>query len=388
MKVSRREFFKIGSLGIMSLYLNACSGQFFKPERSSKGRVLFPCFDKGIVKIYDWDSGFTSEFPTPLQYTHSAAQGIQNKSEIFLFEEYGSTCAVFDLISKKIKKTIQLPPTEVFYGHGVISNDGMNLITTEHRTTSFDEKSGYLAVRNPSTLEKIYEIPSFGLRAHDICFLDHDTMAVSNHGNNNVLSNVSFISFSKKSLINRVRIEREWGHMGHIIPISKDEIFVSSVLSEMPQTKEIALLQELAKNKGQMGADAKVKLRRSLQWHPSPLYKVHKNGNIKKLWMEEKQGLFKNNFSICAISRREEIYASAHTRSHCVIVWKKWKPFKIIQFDNPLYPAAVAASVDGSELMVATAKGKVRFFSTENYEEIKENSLNLGSGPVHILSLK
>ena len=243
-------------------------------------------------------------------------------------------------------------------------------------------------MRDPSTLEKIYEIPSFGFRPHDICFLDSDTIAVTNHGEKEILSNISFISFSQKKLINKIKIERTWGEMGHIIPVSKEEVFVSSVLPEIPRSKEVDLLEKLAEENSEKGTEARVKLRNMVQWLPAPMYRVQKNGSFKRLWLEQEKNLFKNNFSICAISRENEIYASAHSRSHNMIIWKKWQPYKIIRFNDTWHPAAVACSNDGAELMAASSGGTVKFFSTENYEEIKEKALRLGSGPVHILSLK
>ena len=218
---------------------------------TSNGIVLLPSVDSGTLRIYDWDRDLFSEFSIPLKYTHSVIQNPVSKNQIILLEQYGPSMVLFDLATKEVKQRFHYAGEFLFYGHGAITADGKNLVCTEARSVNGMPFDGILTIRNAETLEKIGQIPSFGLNPHDICFLDDDVLVVANQGQlSGEASNVSFISFKNKSLIQQATLIDGHGRLSHLIAISDHEVFATTTRIQPIDPARKAEILEKIKREG------------------------------------------------------------------------------------------------------------------------------------------
>lgn len=216
--MKRRDFLKASA--ILLLPLPGCS--LAPTKRSGRGLAVLPSFNRGNLSLYDWDRRTVEEFAMPMDLTHSALHNPAT-NELILFENIGPTCSVFDLSTRKIRKTLRRNDGWLFYGHGALSPGGHRLVCTEFALDFYSTSPGKLTVRDPSSLEILSELPSHGYHPHDLCFLDEDTIAVTNHGSGPAnKSNVSFISYKTGALLGRTEFDQPNGNFGHLIAYGKD----------------------------------------------------------------------------------------------------------------------------------------------------------------------
>ena len=127
-------------------------------------------------------------------------------------------------------------------------------------------------------------------------------------------------------------------------------------------------------------------IRAGTRYEPSPMYFIGKAGQVREAWSQERRECFKENFSICQLPNRKNILVTVHAFSHCFIVWNGSEIEHIIDVKD-MYPFGVGTSRDGKELMVTGSDGQVRFFSTDNFIELKEKAKKFSNGPVHVLTV-
>ena len=389
MGTTRREFLKGLGFAAALTAMPGCSATILSTPAKKRGLVVFPSFNGGIVRFYDWDKRkIVGEVQTPLKLSHSALQIDQNPDKILIFENSGLNCVLVDKRSMKIDKVANASTGNNFYGHGSISPSGQLLLCTEFPAKNSSYERGAVSIRNPLTLQQLGQMESFGVHPHDICFLTENIVAITNHGDEEMGadSNISFISFPDGKLIHKFEVPLSRGHFGHLLPIRKDMVFASFVKTTLARTEKVRNLQKLVAAGGKDGQIAAKKLRDALVYHPAPMFLASVSGSIAEAWDPIHSEDFKNNFSICRIPGRNEFHASANGASDAVVIWRNSSVFKILHFPG-MYPSAVCASEDGSELMIGSSNGQIRFLNTENFSEISSAEMILKDGPVHITRL-
>jgi hypothetical protein len=388
MRLSRRDFIKAGIGGIALATMPSCASFLLSNPRHRMGKIALPAFNAGILRVYDWDRRTVSECQIPLHLTHSALQKKTGAHEVLVFDNVGPSCAVVDTGTMRPVRSLQRKDGHNFYGHGAMSADGKYVLCTEFPSRDDIYAPGLISIRDAESLQAVSTISSFGVHPHDLTFLEPDLIAVTNHGDGTpkARSNLSFISVKSGTLVNKIELNRERGNFGHLSPYGKDAVFVSCVDGRHPGGAQTKHLQEVAAGEGDAARAAAKKLRDSLEYHPAPMYLVGKDGSRVECWDESAKKSFRNNFSICRITGRQEAFATANGAADAVVIWKNLKVEKVLHFPG-MYPSAVAASRDGSELVIGSSNGQIKFLETKNFTELPGRSLTLPGGPVHILPL-
>lgn len=91
----------------------------------------------------------------------------------------GNWAAVVDLRDGRVVDERRATPGRHFYGHGVFSPDGDQIITPEN---DFERGIGVMVVRDARSLEVIGEFPSGGIGPHEVKWLRPDVLVVANGG--------------------------------------------------------------------------------------------------------------------------------------------------------------------------------------------------------------
>jgi len=380
--ISRREFLRFSALGLLSAPFFGCA-QFplLGGQNSKKGKLVFPSFNSNYVRIYDLEKDLIQTVKLSFGATHSAIKH-PFKEEILVFDNMGPGCSKVDITKAEVVKEAG-KSDRFFYGHGVYAPDGKHFLCTEFVPDSESYLSGTLAIRDSTTLEKVGEWNTHGVNPHDLCFVNSDTIAITNHGNYdaNKISNVTFLNYRSGTLIKKVE-KGDSGHFGHLIRYSDQEVFVAGVKGAIPDTAESRKWKKVKERTKSVEADWK--LRNLMAYDPNPFYRVGVNGLLEALPREQNKEFFRNNFSLARSPKDSSLFATASGAGDSVIVWKRGGVFKVFVFPG-MYPSAVAFSADGSMLVAGSANGKIRFIDTKVWGEV--STLKWDHGPVHILSL-
>ena len=91
----------------------------------------------------------------------------------------GKWAAVVDLRDGRVVDERRATPGRHFYGHGVFSPDGGQIITPEN---DFEHGIGVMVVRDARSLDVVGEFPSGGIGPHEVQWLRTDVLAVANGG--------------------------------------------------------------------------------------------------------------------------------------------------------------------------------------------------------------
>lgn len=133
-------------------------------------------------RLFGLDADVRPIFSLPLPGRGHAAAGHPYLPEAVAFARRPGTFAlVLDCANGTVTATLKAPPKRHFYGHGVFSQDGSHLYTTENafeigegRIGIWDTKNGY---------RRLGEFPSGGIGPHDIARLPgSDILVVANGG--------------------------------------------------------------------------------------------------------------------------------------------------------------------------------------------------------------
>ncbi|WP_224825091.1 DUF1513 domain-containing protein [Cognatishimia sp. MH4019] len=121
-------------------------------------------------------------FRLPLPTRGHAAAAHPTRPEAVAFARRPGTFAlVIDCRTGDVRATLNAPTGRHFYGHGVFSQDGTRLYTTEN---DFEAGEGRIGIWDATqNYRRIAEIPSGGIGPHDIKRLPgKDTLVVANGG--------------------------------------------------------------------------------------------------------------------------------------------------------------------------------------------------------------
>lgn len=105
-----------------------------------------------------------------------------SENEVVVFARRpGQFIGVFNAQTGEIKHQLSMEESRPLCGHGVFSQDGSTLLTTEN---DFQNKQGMIGVRDARDgYKKVAEFPSGGIGPHELKFLsDNKTLVVANGG--------------------------------------------------------------------------------------------------------------------------------------------------------------------------------------------------------------
>jgi uncharacterized protein len=113
-------------------------------------------------------------------FPHAFCVSPTNRHHVLAFEKIGPGAALFDLHTAKMLKPIGARAGKLFYGHGVYSPDGNFFYCTE---SSVDGSSGSIGVYDAHNFIAVGELPSHGIRPHDLQLSkDAKSLLVTNGG--------------------------------------------------------------------------------------------------------------------------------------------------------------------------------------------------------------
>ncbi len=113
-------------------------------------------------------------------FPHAICVSPKNPHHCLAFEKIGPGAALFDLKTAKLRSPIAARPGKLFYGHGVYSPDGAVFYCSE---SAIDGSSGSIGIYDANTLLPLGELPSHGIRPHDLQLSkDGKSLLVTNGG--------------------------------------------------------------------------------------------------------------------------------------------------------------------------------------------------------------
>ena len=140
--------------------------------------ALFP---DGSYRLAGLDTGGDILFSLPLPARGHAAAAHPHRAQAVAFARRPGTFAVvINCIQGTEVIRLNAPDGRHFYGHGVFSNDGTRLFTTEN---NYEAGEGVIGVWNTDDYTRMGEFPSGGIGPHDMRLMpDGQTLVVANGG--------------------------------------------------------------------------------------------------------------------------------------------------------------------------------------------------------------
>ncbi|WP_371224966.1 DUF1513 domain-containing protein [Roseovarius sp. 2305UL8-3] len=132
--------------------------------------------------LFGLDQAGTVQFQIPLPARGHAAAAHPNRPEAIAFARRPGTFAILlDCVLGQPKVLLDAPEGRHFYGHGVYSDDGRYLFTTEN---DYEQAEGRVGVWDVDQgYQRIAEFPSYGVGPHDIRLMpDNETLVIANGG--------------------------------------------------------------------------------------------------------------------------------------------------------------------------------------------------------------
>ena len=177
----RRDFCKWSLLAMMPIQLSACADQ--AGAKRSFNAVLSGCDDvdgNHYIAQLSSTGDIVSNVAVP-QRVHGSTALPQQRMALFFARRPGNHLYAMDLDSGALVNTLVNGEDRHFYGHGVVSNDGKWLYTTENNLADLSGIIGVYAV--DGKIEKVAEFPSGGIGPHQLALMpDQRTLVVANGG--------------------------------------------------------------------------------------------------------------------------------------------------------------------------------------------------------------
>lgn len=181
MAIDRRDFL-IGASASFTAALTSTTHAMDAPELFAAARR--EADGTFAAAIFDLRNGDVAQVPLP-DRGHDAVwrPGMTSRtSECVVFARRpGNFAVAFSANNALSPRWFSTPATRHFYGHGVFSNDGKLLYTTENDISS---GAGMIGIRDATnSYQQLGVFPSFGIGPHDITLMpDGKTLIVANGG--------------------------------------------------------------------------------------------------------------------------------------------------------------------------------------------------------------
>lgn len=180
----RRDFCKWSLLALTPINLHGCSNQ---PTSEPLFTSVFSGCDDLDGNHYIAQLNSSGEFITRVvvpQRVHGSVFLPQQNRALFFARRPGTHLYSLDTHSGKLVHTLESRNDRHFYGHGVVSNDGHWLYTTESNLSDLSGIIGVYSLNDKNQkIEKVAEFSSGGIGPHQLAVMpDQATLVVANGG--------------------------------------------------------------------------------------------------------------------------------------------------------------------------------------------------------------
>lgn len=359
--IHRREFFQLTGLAVSSSILGSllsCSSTQ-QSEKKSKGRVVIGLWptdsDTSCVRLFNWDDHSYEDVIAPIGKIHSVTQDERDKNTLYLFEIFGS-CVKFNLITKQFIKIDHHGATQMFNGHGALSDCGEYIACTE-----LDVKLGsVLTLRSSYDLRQVLVAPKECKNVHQVVSMPKTSlMAMGGMRSLDGKSTgaITFYDTKDKKVTNRLEFPFP---VLHLMPLSSHEVIGVSHITKWNRTNEGVLSTH--KNTSE-NIDS---FSNAQMFEPGPLYYASTSGESKTLWSEKDKNVFYDSFGLAKISSNE--FLSGHHGANKVVQWENSEIKKIVTIPRP---KNLLVSNDQKELLVLSDE-RISIYSMDSFELIKK----------------
>ena len=179
----RRDFCKWSLLTIASASGIGCTGNGEQAIVPGISGILSGCDDQQgqhYIAHLSQSGEFLARIPVP-QRVHGSVYVPQQNLALFFARRPGTHLYILDTHSGELVHTLENTADRHFYGHGVISNDGSWLYTTENNMKDLSGIIGVYSLQGTPT--KVAEFSSGGIGPHQLALMpDGNTLVIANGG--------------------------------------------------------------------------------------------------------------------------------------------------------------------------------------------------------------
>jgi uncharacterized protein len=150
-------------------------------------------------------------------------------------EKHGKGCVEWDMRACKVTRSIDLPASREFYGHGIFTPDGKTLFLVESEVGDRSFK-GVISIRDGDSYAMLGEFPSYGSAPHDVMLIDGGrTLIISNGGgriDSDDLPCVSYVDVASRRLLRKLTLSTPAINTGHLAISTQGRLVVVSAPRE------------------------------------------------------------------------------------------------------------------------------------------------------------
>ncbi|MEE8056960.1 MAG: DUF1513 domain-containing protein [Pseudomonadales bacterium] len=189
MVINRRQFITatLTSIGSLTLNHNALASPPGKLKNKHTAALFLSAGDnaKGQHFIAAFALDGQQQFLLNVPHrAHDSCCSPDKSSAVFFSRRPGTQLYIVDLNEGNLIQTVNAKTGYHFYGHGVFSQDGRYLFTTENAYSFSDHnKSGIIGIYDTRNFQRIGEYFSGGIGPHQLALLnDETTLTIANGG--------------------------------------------------------------------------------------------------------------------------------------------------------------------------------------------------------------
>ena len=187
-KINRRNFLKISGMNLLGLFF---SNSLLACIENKKFRLAaaYNYLQKNYYGIFNINGDLINKVDLPFR-AHDSVIIPFLKQIVIISRRPKNKLYILDLNNKQIVKEITSPTNRHFYGHALYSKKTNLLYVAENLFTFDDERSGSLAIYDPSqNYKRVGEYGTQGIGPHEIKLDNNNNIVVANGG---ILTNPNF----------------------------------------------------------------------------------------------------------------------------------------------------------------------------------------------------
>lgn len=181
--MQRRDFCKWSLLAVAAAGGVVCTGEEKVALNSAFQGIFSGCDDQHgqhYIAYLNSSGEFVSRVPVP-QRVHGSVYVPQQQLALFFARRPGTHLYIMDTASGRLVQTLENTKDRHFYGHGVISDDGEWLYTTENNLSDLSGLIGVYSLQG--TPKKVAELSSGGIGPHQLALMPGgDSLVIANGG--------------------------------------------------------------------------------------------------------------------------------------------------------------------------------------------------------------
>ena len=179
--------------------------------------------DLALTNLSSGESG-----KIPLSFRgHGTIKHPKKAWTVLVFPQRGGMAAEVDIKSRKVSKQIAAETGQQFYGHGIFSDDGSTLFSTE---INLKNGSGILAIRDSMTYKVIGKYETGGFIPHDVKLINNGkTLIVANAAPKATdKTSLAYIDIHSGKILENPSTDFPKASFAHLALATGGEIFIST----------------------------------------------------------------------------------------------------------------------------------------------------------------